>query len=151
MNQVSAFLQSPELQKAWMYLSHEVTYIQLKDNADSNGIYLMRCSGNNEGSGIISHMFISSDATMTCCFDCQSEILRVHDSLVYFFTCKNKDNPSVFPILLHSAVIRRFCITVCLSDGLASYYMMLESLWLNPTWVAEWLRYDAWVGVRLPY
>ena len=81
-NQVSAFLQSPKLQKAWMYLSHEVTCIQLNDNDNSNGIYLMRCSGNNDGSDIISHMFISSDATMTCCFDCQSEILKNKEMIV---------------------------------------------------------------------
>jgi len=43
------------------------------------------------------------------------------------FTCENKDHPSFSSISLHSAVSRRFCITFCMSDGLATYYIPLES------------------------
>jgi len=43
------------------------------------------------------------------------------------FTCKNKDHPSFSSVSLHSAVSGRFCIIFCMSDGLATYYIPLES------------------------
>ena len=43
------------------------------------------------------------------------------------FTCKNKDHPSFSSVLLHSAVSRRFLIIFCMSDGLATYNIPLES------------------------
>jgi len=43
------------------------------------------------------------------------------------FTGENKDHPSLSSVSLHSAVIRRSRITFCMSDGLATYYIPLQS------------------------
>jgi len=48
-------------------------------------------------------------------------------SVFLSFPCKNKDHPSFSSVLLYSAVSGRFCIIFCMSDGLATYYIPLES------------------------
>jgi len=63
------FLHSNDLKKAWNILSTDINHIQL----DSQGcIFLCRCNGNIDKTGITGHMFISCSKFISVCDDCVS-------------------------------------------------------------------------------
>jgi len=79
---IKTFLISPELRKAWTYLSTEVTRIKLNDSV-RNGVYLTRCFGHKNDNGDQSgHMFISSSSKVSCCGDCQYEKNKAYKRLI---------------------------------------------------------------------
>jgi len=83
-------------------------------------------------SGRFHIMFCMSDGLATYYILLENSLQDIFEGacftcVFWSFTCKNKDHPSFSPESLHSAVSRRFCIIFCMSDGLATDYIPLES------------------------
>ena len=83
-------------------------------------------------SGRFQIIFCMPDGLATYFIPLESSLQEIFEGA--FFTCvilsftfKNKDHPSFSSYWLHSAVSRRFRIPFCMSDGLATYYIPLES------------------------
>ena len=87
-----------------------------------------------------------SDGLATYYIPLESSLQAIFDGACFTcvflsFTCKNKDHPSFSSVLLHSAVSGRFCIIFCMSDGLATYYIPLESFFQRSSRVHVLLAY----------
>jgi len=66
-----AFLNSPQLRKAWMCLSTGITSVYLNNDIHTKGFFLLKCSEKSNKSDKFGHMFLSSLSGTTFCTNCR--------------------------------------------------------------------------------